>query len=174
MMEMKFVLYVLLAAAACSKPTPPASPAVVDPIPMPSGSVPAAASDHTAAVLAAYERTRALLAADEFKTLAAAARELESSATAATGSGPHLQDIARAAATLASARDIEAARAAFGEVSRHVIALLAADKSLAQGKHVFECPMVAGYRKWVQPSDNLENPYMGKRMLACGSESTWD
>jgi membrane fusion protein, copper/silver efflux system len=54
-----------------------------------------------------------------------------------------------------------------------VVTLLATDKALAKGLRVFECPMVQGYRKWVQPSDEMANPYMGKKMLACGGESTW-
>jgi Cu(I)/Ag(I) efflux system membrane fusion protein len=123
-------------------------------------------------VLAAYERTRALLAADKLEGLADAARELETSAKAA-GAGPHYGDIATSAAKLAIATDLDAARASFGDVSKHVVALLAGDPSLAQGQHVFECPMVKGYKKWVQPTQDLQNPYMGKRMLACGGKSTW-
>jgi threonine/homoserine/homoserine lactone efflux protein len=40
--------------------------------------------------------------------------------------------------------------------------------------HVFECPMAKGYKRWVQPTDELENPYMGQEMLTCGSEVTGD
>ncbi len=92
---------------------------------------------------------------------------------APSGSAEHLRGIASAAKGLGSAGDVEAARSAFGEVSRHVVALLAADRTLAEGKHVFECPMAAGYKKWIQPTAKLENPYMGTKMLSCGGESTW-
>jgi Cu(I)/Ag(I) efflux system membrane fusion protein len=102
-----------------------------------------------------------------------AARDLESAARVSTSS-PHFAAIADGATKLAAAADIKAARAAFGVVSQHVVALLASDKSLASGQHVFECPMVSGYNKWVQPTETLENPYMGKRMLTCGGASSWE
>jgi Cu(I)/Ag(I) efflux system membrane fusion protein len=129
-------------------------------------------------MLAAYERARAALAADETKGLPEIAAELERTAMEAAATGPagttdHFRAVASAAKSLGTAADVDGARLAFGEISRHVIALLAADKALAEGKHVFECPMTAGYRKWVQPSEKLENPYMGTKMLSCGGESTW-
>ncbi len=129
-------------------------------------------------MLAAYERARALLAADQMTGVAEAGREMEATATAAATdasvSAPHLKGIATGATTLASATELKAARQAFGEISRHVIALLAVDKTLAAGQHVFECPMAKGYKKWVQPTENLENPYMGAKMLTCGGESSWE
>jgi Cu(I)/Ag(I) efflux system membrane fusion protein len=33
--------------------------------------------------------------------------------------------------------------------------------------------MVEGFSKWFQMTEQIENPYMGQRMLACGSESDW-
>lgn len=107
------------------------------------------------AVLASYERVRAALAADDISAIPGAARDLESSARAGGTGSNHFSAIADGAGKLASAADIRAARAAFGEVSQHLVALLASDKSLVQGQHVFECPMVSGYNKWVQPSENL-------------------
>ena len=120
------------------------------------------------ATLAAYERVRALLAADEIKGVGDAARALETEATKA-----QYPAIATQAAKLAAVTEIEAARVAFGEVSREIITMLAKEPALAKGHHVFECPMTKGYRKWVQPTDDLANPYMGKKMLACGGESSW-
>ncbi|HEY5922595.1 MAG TPA: hypothetical protein VIV11_13030 [Kofleriaceae bacterium] len=157
---------------ACSKNTATTTaPPVSDPVPMTERSE---SHGPAGAILAAYERARALLAADELNGVADAAREIEASAkTGAQPSPPHFAAIAEGAEKLATASDLKAARDAFGEVSRHVIALLASDKALARGQHVFECPMVRGYKKWVQPSADLQNPYMGKRMLACGGESTW-
>lgn len=159
---------------ACSKNTAATTaPPVSDPVQMTERSESHEPS-HTRSILAAYERARALLAADELNGVADAAREIEaSSKIGAHASTPHFAAIAESAAKLAAASDLKVARESFGEVSRHVIALLASDKALARGQHVFECPMVSGYKKWVQPSANLQNPYMGKRMLACGGESTW-
>jgi membrane fusion protein, copper/silver efflux system len=161
----------MLFIAACAKNAPaPVSP-VVDPVPMAEPTAKPAASPVTA-TLAAYEHARALLAADKLEGLADAAREIETGAK--KGDGHHYSEIASSAAKLATATDIESARASFADVSKHLIALLAADPSLARGQHVFECPMVKGYNKWVQPTEDLQNPYMGKRMLACGGESTWN
>ena len=174
---MHLPLVLVIAAAACSKdgPAGKTTPSVADPVPMGEASQPTdAPSASGRAVLAAYERARASLAADDLSGVPDAARELETSAkAAATGSsGEHFSAIAAVAPKLAAATDLKAARASFGEISQHLVAVLAADKTLATGQHVFECPMAAGYKKWVQPSKDLENPYMGKRMLTCGGPST--
>lgn len=171
-----FFVAVLTFAAACgSKSAPTSTPVIKDPVPMNEGTASAEAAPSSAtAVLASYERVRAALAADDMSSVPASARELETSARAATTTGPYYAAIADGASKLASAGDLTAARAAFGEVSQHLVALLASDTSLAKGQHVFECPMVSGYNKWVQPSENLENPYMGKRMLTCGGASSWE
>ncbi|MGE3760742.1 MAG: hypothetical protein AB7L94_00625 [Kofleriaceae bacterium] len=166
--------------AACSKNTATTTvPPVTNPIPMTEPTTEPTESREPSpagAILTAYERVRVLLAADEMKGVAEAAREIESSAKTASRvstTTPHFTAIASSAAKLAGASDLSAARDSFGEVSRRVIALLASDKALARGQFVYECPMVSGYKKWVQPSEDLQNPYMGKRMLACGGESTW-
>jgi Cu(I)/Ag(I) efflux system membrane fusion protein len=169
MMSRKLWLTLLL-ATACAKSAPSStSPAVIDPVPMNEHAEHTPAATPATAVLAAYEKTRALLAADEMTGLAEAARELDASAAKA-----QYPQLAATAGKLAMATDIEAARESFGEVSRELVVILAKDPALAKGQHVYECPMVKGYRKWVQPSEDMENPYMGKKMLACGGESTWD
>lgn len=167
----------LVLSLGCAQRAPrPAPPPVVDPVPMteaaPRGSDAPATS---LAVLGAYERVRALLAADQLAGVADAAMALDRAARAAvaeTGTA-HFASIAEGASALASAGDLAAARTAFGRISQHVIELLAHDEALARGQHVFQCPMATGYGKWVQPTSQLENPYMGKAMLSCGSESTW-
>ncbi len=174
---MHLIIFLAISVVACSKGAPAnkPTPAVVDPVPMGDASQSSEASNPSGrAVLAAYERARASLAADDLSGVPNAARELETSAkAAATGpSSDHYTAIAAAAPSLAAATDLKAARASFGEISQHLVALLAGDKALATGQHVFECPMAAGYKKWVQPSQDLENPYMGKRMLTCGGPST--
>lgn len=173
---MKILFALAILTGACSKNTATTTtPPVTDPIPM---TEPTESREPSAAgsILTAYERVRVLLAADEMKGVPEAAREIEGSAKAAgeaSATTPHFAAIATGASKLAAASNLNAARDSFGEVSRHVIALLASDKALARGQFVFECPMVSGYKKWVQPSEDLQNPYMGKRMLACGGESTW-
>lgn len=174
---MKILVPLVLAiiTGACAKNATTTAPPVRDPIPM-TESTQSREPSTAGPLLVAYERVRVLLAGDELKGVAEAAREIEASAKSAGDAStttPHFSAIASSAAKLAAAPDLPAARDAFGEVTRHVIALLASDQALARGQFVFECPMVSGYKKWVQPSEDLQNPYMGKRMLACGGESTW-
>jgi Cu(I)/Ag(I) efflux system membrane fusion protein len=163
---MRLLISMALLAGACTKSAPADTTPIKDPVPMVERATPAATP--ATETLASYERVRALLAADEIEGVAEAARALEASATSAKYTA-----IASSATKLAAAADLDAARTAFGDVSREVVTLLASDKSLAKGHHVFECPMAKGYRKWVQPNDAMSNPYMGKKMLACGGESTW-
>lgn len=132
-------------------------------------------------VLGTYEQVRADLAADRIDDAVRAAGRIEAAAREASGKAParlrpHLDRLTAAAASLKSApadRPDEVRRL-FGEVSRPVVALLAADPSLAGGRYVFECPMAQGYKKWVQASADVSNPYMGTRMPRCGSESRWE
>ncbi len=170
------IVLALVVGGACSKNAPSSTtPAVNDPVPMTEATAsPSPAPSSATAVLASYERVRAALAADDLSPVPSAARDLESSARAAATRSNHFAAIADGASKLAAAADIKAARAAFGAVSEHLVALLASDKTLSAGQHIFECPMVSGYNKWVQPTNNLENPYMGKRMLTCGGESSWE
>ncbi len=168
---------VLVVVGACAKNTPATAPPVKDPVPMttaaPGSATPMTSSMQT--LLAAYERVRSRLAADDLNGAADAAREIQAATTAfGESKATDFTEIANSAASLAAAKDIKAARNSFGEISRQVIALLATDKALTKTMHVFECPMVRGYKKWVQPTEDLQNPYMGKRMLACGGESSWN
>jgi membrane fusion protein, copper/silver efflux system len=129
--------------------------------------------------LLAYERARALLADDKLEGVAEAAAEMEAAAKAAAPKAPEaqkpqLEALAAAAAGLKATKSIDEARKSFGEVSRTVVTLVAADPALAKGRYAFECPMAPAYKKWVQTSAEISNPYMGKKMLACGMESSWN
>ena len=146
-----------------------------------AGESPTALTDQTRRqireALSGYEQIRAKLAADD-GDVAANARQVADAAAAAQQDAPrplhpHLSGIATEARQLAEApaSDLARVRREFGDVSRHVIALLAAERSLAEGLHVFECGMADGYAKWVQPSAQISNPYMGTRMPACGAPS---
>lgn len=131
-------------------------------------------------VLTSYERIRSLLAEDQVTEVSAAATALKNAARDAASKTPaahgeHVRAIAAAADTLAATptTDEPALRRAFGEVSRSVVALIAADPKLAEGKHLFECPMTDGYKRWVQTSAEVSNPYMGKKMATCGTAVSW-
>lgn len=130
--------------------------------------------------LDAYEQIRVHLARDEVAGVTASAGALEQAAREATSKAPeslrtHLQAIATSARSLKemSKEDADAVRRAFGDVSRSVVALLAAEPTLQQGRHVFECPMAQGYKKWVQTTAEVSNPYMGSHTPSCGSASEW-
>jgi membrane fusion protein, copper/silver efflux system len=141
---------------------------------------PAAAVEADApAVIASYELIRDLLAKDKTEGLADQAAKLEGQARGAAGKASgdakaKLEAIATAAAGLrAKAGDVEEARNAFGDVSKPLVELLSADPKLREGQHLFQCPMVEGYGKWVQPHPKIQNPYMGTKMLECGGPEDW-
>ena len=146
-------LFAFAACSAKSKDTAPddPKPAIVAPV------APAATSLETA-----YEAVRAALAGDDFGAAKAAAAGLAKFAGAD-------EAIAKGAHDIGTAADIEVARLAFGDASRAYITLLSQDPERAKGKYAFRCPMAKGYKLWVQLTDKLENPYMGQRMIDCGS-----
>jgi hypothetical protein len=158
--------------AACSKSGSEAGRPASEPA---SASAPAAAGDALASVTGPYETCRALLAGDKTEGLSACAGAIKTAAeqvavAGAAAAKPHLQATAAAAQELTAAADIKAARQAFGQVSKHLLAVLGAMPETATRYHVFECPMADGFKRWVQPHAALENPYMGSEMLACGSK----
>lgn len=158
-----------------------AKPPEIDEPAVPPTELPSAALDALGRAFSASERLRAELAADRVDALAGPAREAAQAIRAAEAAMPSAgSEIANcitngvaAAERLATAGDLEKARLAFGELDRYLIALAAADPRLQAGWHVFSCPMAKGFKKWVQKSPTLENPYMGQAMLSCGSASTW-
>lgn len=167
---------VLVAAAnGCGK-APTEDKPVAAPVAAPSSEA-ATAMD---AVLRAYEGVRAALADDAIAKGIEGANAIETTAIAAAGAATPpmattLGDIASTAGALKamSASDADAVRKAFGELSRGVVALVSAVPSLQTGRYVFECPMAQGYKRWVQVSADMANPYMGKAMLKCGAPRTW-
>ena len=131
-------------------------------------------------VLTHYEAIRALLVADTPAEIPEHARQLQAAAekagaAAPAAAKPHLQVIGKQAQALAalSTDDLAPMRKAFGEVSRPVVAMMTEMPAMAEGYHMFECPMAEGYRRWVQEDATLANPYMGQEMPGCGSEKHW-
>lgn len=178
----RFVPLLLLAASASCQSEPqttgepaPAKSEPAEPVPEPAPELDAAA---LAPVLQSYERVRAGLAKDDAK-VGPSASELADAVDSLTRSGaPGASDLAplgEAARALSksSTEDIDAARTGFASVSKALVEFLAKHPDLQVGLHVFECPMAPAYKKWVQPSDSLENPYMGTKMAGCGEKSDW-
>jgi Cu(I)/Ag(I) efflux system membrane fusion protein len=165
-------------AAASGKTTGEATVALkIEPL-----QLPGPARDSLRTALAAYAGAHELLAADRLDGLAARAQRiaLALAATQQALSADPVSAVARclaegadAARAMGAAKDLAAARAAFGEVSRFLLALAAADDELSAGWHVFECPMTETFPKWMQRSERLVNPYMGKAMSSCGNPSDW-
>jgi len=173
---------VLVTAFGCQKGEAIAKP---ERQPNTSSEEPAGLSDDARrsieAALTAYEQARADLAADRFDAAIKVAARVEASAREAAGKAPaslrpDLERVASAAVKLRDAPkdDPDGVRHLFGEVSRRVVELLVAEQSLAVGRHIFACPMAHGYKKWVQTSAEIGNPYMGTKMPRCGSKSQWE
>ena len=128
-------------------------------------------------MMKSYEDCRALLAADQGEGIAECANEMVAAAKVAHATAPEaahgaIDEIVKSLAVLAQgpADDLEVLRMSFGEVSQGVVAMLTSAPEAGKSYHVFECPMAKGYKRWAQPDDKLANPYMGPKMLACGSE----
>ncbi len=75
-------------------------------------------------------------------------------------------DVAKQADTLAQAKDLKAARAAFKPLSASLVKYLADNKSGVGTYHEAYCPMVKA--SWLRTGKAIKNPYMGKQMLSCG------
>lgn len=139
-------------------------------------------------VLDAYHGLSDSLAGDDLTlvpaqagTLARAAEKLhgESGGTKQSGLAAAAIEVSAAARQLAdgSPRSLEDARKGYAEISRALISLMDRHGGSALfGRELFlmECPMADkfGYKRWVGPSEEIHNPYMGQKMLQCGSVLT--
>jgi len=126
-------------------------------------AAPPAAAPAASPALDAYLAVSDALFVDDLPAAQRAAATLAAAADKAP-----LGDLAKAAAALAKAADLDAARLAFGDASKALIVHLVAHPGDAAGLHAFRCPMAKGFKKWVQRSETLANPYMGQRMPRCG------
>lgn len=143
-------------------------------------SLPVAAQGKVEQALASYDNVRARLAKDDISGIVTDTANLQRAAdeAAALTSGAGQSMLKSLAAAARALKDInksnaDEVRKSFGEVSRHVVTLLRAVPTLQAGRFVLHCPMAQGYQKWVQTKAQVDNPYMGTRMLTCGSASDW-
>lgn len=107
-----------------------------------------------------YEAIRVALAADELKGVEQHATALAPMAAALAGA-----EARQAAEAVGKASDIKIAREKFGLLSAAL--LPAFHTARLKNVHLFSCGMVN--QTWAQRGQAVENPYMGKSMLACGS-----
>ena len=123
------------------------------------------AADLPAALVDPYLQVQVALAADRFDGVTTHAEVIEKAA-AALGQGA--EAILAGAKKLGAAKDIAAARTAFGEVSTAVIAYAEKTKSgFGAGVRLAYCPMAD--KPWLTRDKEIRNPYYGKSMLTCGS-----
>lgn len=121
-------------------------------------------SDSTRAIVQSYLEIQANLAADKLAEAKGPARAL---VTRAGALGKDGEALAKAAAAIDAAADIERARDAFGPLSDAVIARVQAEGAAGfSDLRLAYCPMVK--RSWLQREAQIRNPYYGKAMLGCG------
>ena len=124
-----------------------------------------------------YEQLRQELARDSV----ARAPELAATLVTTTGEVSHkepglpprlakaLGKAYAASEALAQEKDVAKARKLFGELSEGLVTVALEDPRVADGWHLFQCPMAEGYQRWIQSDPDMANPYMGTRMLKCGN-----
>ena len=127
--------------------------------------LPASAAEMPAALMQPYLKMHLLLTADKTEGLAPAASAIQAAAAAL---GKDAESMVEPAKRLGAAKTLEAARAAFGELSVALVAY--SDKTnhtLPADLHIAYCPMVD--KPWVQQGKLIQNPYYGTEMISCGS-----
>ncbi len=122
------------------------------------------ASDAMKAIVGSYLEIHAQLVTDKVDNIKAPATALAARAEELGKGGAAM---AKAARTVADARDLKAARDAFGVLSDAVVAAAKAEgfKDIGEVKLAF-CPMAN--RQWLQKEDSIRNPYYGSAMPDCG------
>ena len=125
----------------------------------------AAAPADDESLLAAYEAVRVPLVEDRLDGAQAAARQL--------ADGPGVPaEVAGAASAVTVATDADAARRAFGELSRALVIRFQAT-AVPDGMRIYRCPMAAGFQYWLQADAGIANPYMGTSMPTCGEGTSF-
>jgi len=125
----------------------------------------ARAADLPTALIDPYLQVQVALAADQFDGVTTHAQAIEK---AAASLGQDALGIVTSAKKLGAAKDIAAARTAFGDVSTALAAYAEKTKSgLGAGVRLAYCPMAD--KPWLTKDKDIRNPYYGKAMLTCGS-----
>lgn len=125
----------------------------------------AVAADLPSALVDPYLQVQVALSSDQFEGVIAQAQAIEKAATAL---GKDAEAIVAGAKKLAAAKDIAAARTAFGDVSSALQAYAEKTKSgFGAGVRLAYCPMAN--KPWLTRDKTIRNPYYGAAMLTCGS-----
>jgi uncharacterized protein DUF3347 len=124
-----------------------------------------AAADLPTALVEPYLQVHAALASDKFEGVATHAQAIEKAAAAL---GADARGIVAGAKQLAAAKDIAAARTAFGDVSTALTAYAEKTKSgFGPDVRLAYCPMAD--KPWLTKDKTIRNPYYGAAMLTCGN-----
>jgi hypothetical protein len=128
-------------------------------------SASARAAELPKALVDPYLQVQAALASDKFEPVLENAKAI---ASVAATLGQDAEPLASSAKKLEAAKDIAAARTAFGDVSAALVTYAEKTKSeLGADLKVAYCPMVN--KPWLQKDKEIKNPYYGASMLSCGS-----
>jgi hypothetical protein len=111
-----------------------------------------------------YLQIQSALVNDKTEGIADSATALQA---AAATLGQEAEKIVATAKKLEGAKDIAAARSAFGDVSEALVNYADKTKSEFGDLRVAYCPMVN--KPWVQKEKEIKNPYYGSAMSTCGS-----
>lgn len=78
--------------------------------------------------------------------------------------------IAAAAGKIANAKDIEAQRAAYEDLSKEMMAKIKSAGVQGGELYVQYCPMAFNDKgaSWISSNKEIRNPYFGKKMMTCG------
>ncbi len=124
----------------------------------------AAAAELPKPLVDAYLQVQTGLTNDKIDNLASNAKAIE---TAATALGADAAAVVEGAKKLGAAKDLAAARTAFGEMSEALVTYVDKSKTSLGDLQVAFCPMVR--KPWLQKEKDIRNPYYGTEMLTCGS-----
>lgn len=123
------------------------------------------AADLPAALIDPYLQVQVALSSDQFNGIGAQAQAIEKAATAL---GKDAETIVATSKKLGAAKDIAAARTAFGEVSDAIEKYATkTGSSYPAGVRVAYCPMAD--KPWLTKDKDIRNPYYGAAMSTCGS-----
>ena len=121
--------------------------------------------DPAKSVLEEYGSIQKALAADSMTGVSERARTIANAIRNDAGKSLPLT-VAEQADILVQAQDIKAARRAFKPLSASLIAWLEESKLESTGYQEAYCPMADA--NWLQKGEEINNPYLGKKMLNCG------
>jgi membrane fusion protein, copper/silver efflux system len=133
--------------------------------PIQSAAAPAPGGEMPRTIVDPYLKIQAALADDSLDGVKANAGNI---ATAAASLGAPAMKIDTTALQLASATELDDARAKFGALSEAIDTYMTGLKLKApEGVRVAFCPMAQ--KPWLQEGSTISNPYYGKSMPTCGS-----